>query len=184
MPGGTAWTLAAVAAGAAVALSAAGCSSSGKTAVGQPSVSPATQPSQNANGAQHCSDPHPDPAALTFAAVVCVLDQRVVAQADGSQELKLRVSITNSDPNEFNVTVYHFRVLDRSGNDTKAEESIAPGSRTGAEDCIQQEQQADGWPLAPGKTFELPGPICYHLDAGTVVQKLVYDDDIPVALAQ
>ncbi len=169
---------------ACFALTATGCSASGKTTSIPRSSRPATNPSPAAAGGGHCSDPHPDFAALTFAAVVCVLDQKSVAQADGSQELKLRVRITNSDPNEFNVTVDHFRLLDRSGNDTKAEQIIAPGSRTGTEDCVQQREQAQGWPLAPGKTFELPGPICYHLDAGTVAQQLVYDDDIPVSLSQ
>src|SRR4051794_8471194 len=60
-------------------------------------------------GGDHCSDPHPDNLALTFAAIVCIQKQTSVPQDDGSTELKLLVKITDKDPNAIHVTSSDFK---------------------------------------------------------------------------
>jgi hypothetical protein len=132
-----------------------------------------------------CSDPNPDPASLTFAAVVCVLGEKTVPQNDGSRELKLRLSVTNKDPNTFTAALWQLELKDTAGNATDIDfDGIAAGSRSGSGDCIKQANDpfSAGWPLKPGEAFTLPGSACFNLQAGNQPTQLVFDRDIPVAL--
>jgi hypothetical protein len=60
-------------------------------------------------GSGTCSNPNPDPAALTFAGVVCVQRVSSARQRDGSSLLQLHVSVTNRDPNTFDVSSGRFQ---------------------------------------------------------------------------
>jgi len=127
-----------------------------------------------------CSDPHPSPLQLTFAGVVCIVAQSRVAQPDGSTELKIRVSVTDKDPNAFDVTSTDFSVEDRAGHSTEAEDGA---SRVGSTDCIAHSFSDTGWVLQPGQSFTTPGPFCFNLQAGQQPTTLVWQDDVTVALS-
>ncbi|MGI9093124.1 MAG: hypothetical protein ACR2FF_06725 [Mycobacteriales bacterium] len=133
-------------------------------------------------GGGRCSDPNPSNLALTFAAVVCVTGQASVTQSDGSTELKVRVMITNKDPNEFNVTTSDFKVLDSAGHDTAVDPATS-NSRTGSSDCVYQQPTDNGWPVSPGASFTVPGPICFNLQPGQQPHQLVWQGDVAVTLS-
>lgn len=128
----------------------------------------------------HCSDPNPSPLALTFAGVVCIVGQSAVPQPDGSTELKIRVSVTDRDPNAFDVTSIDFSVQDGSGHSTPAEDAT---SREGSSDCIAHSFSDTGWPLQPGQSFTAPGPFCFHVEPGRQPTALVWQDDVTVGLS-
>jgi hypothetical protein len=125
-------------------------------------------------GSGTCSNPNPDPAALTFAGVVCVQRVSSVRQRDGSSLLQLHVSVTNRDPNTFDVSSVDFSVQDAHGA------SIPAGG--GASHCIQQSLADSGWPVDPGKTFTAPGQLCYSIPPGDRAVALVWQDDVTVRL--
>lgn len=85
-------------------------------------------------------------------AIVCVTGQASVTQSDGSTELKVRVMITDKDPNEFNVTTSDFKVLDSAGHDTAVDPATSD-SRTGSSDCVYQQPTDTGWPVSPGASL-------------------------------
>lgn len=128
-----------------------------------------------------CSDPHPSNLALTFAAIVCVDRQQQVAQSDGSTEYVFSVTITDKDPNAFNVTSTDFKILDANGHDVAAEDAKGSG-RTGVTGCVAQSLTDDGFPLSPGKSLTLPGPLCFNLAAGSQARELVWQGDVSVKL--
>lgn len=134
-----------------------------------------------AAGVGHCSDPHPSNLALTFAAIVCVQSQTTVPQSDGSTEIKVVVRITDKDPNAFDVTTTDFKLLDTAGHDVPADAAASAG-RTGSSDCIYQQPSDDGFPLSPGQSLTVPGPICFNLQAGEHARQLVWQDDVSVGL--
>lgn len=138
-----------------------------------------------ANGAgganKSCSDPHPSNLALTFAAIVCVDHQQQVSQSDGSTEYVLSVSITDKDPNAFGVTSTDFKILDANGHDVAAEDAAGSG-RTGVTGCVSQSLTDNGFPLSPGKSMTLPGPLCFNLAAGSQARELVWQGDVSVKL--
>jgi hypothetical protein len=151
-----------------------GCTSSSGAVPGIPGsggVAPASS--------GHCSDPDPSPLALTFAGVVCIVGQSTVTQPDGSTELKIRVSVTDKDPNAFDVTSIDFSVQDGTGHSTPAEDGSA---RDGSSDCIAHSFTDTGWPLQPGQAFTAPGPFCFHIEPGQQPTALVWQDDVTVRL--
>lgn len=107
--------------------------------------------------------------------------ETIVSQSDGSTELMLRVKITDKDPNEFNVTTTDFKVLDAAGHDTRADPAARNG-RAGSGDCVYQKLTDRGWPVSPGHSFTVPGPICFNLRSDQAPRQLVWQDDIPVNL--
>jgi len=141
---------------------------------GNPAVS-----DQPAGASGRCSDPNPDPISLTFAAVVCIVSTRSVAQPDGSTELKIRVAVTDKDPNVFAVTATDFSVQDSVGHSIDAEGGAA---RTGAADCLVQSSTDSGWPVQPGQTFAVPEPFCFHLSSGQQPESVIWQDDVTVGL--
>ncbi|MDT4920790.1 MAG: hypothetical protein QOI15_1692 [Pseudonocardiales bacterium] len=141
-------------------------------------------PTVNGGGPSgRCSDPNPSYLSLTFAAVVCVDGISRVQQPDGSTELVLTVAVTNKDPNTIHVTSTDFDVLDVAGQDVAAEDAVASG-RAGVRGCVSQDLSDDGWPLAPGKSFTPPGPLCFNLAAGEQSLQLVWQGDVSVPIAQ
>ena len=168
-----------------------GCSSStspgtGHTSAGSPvgqtsTASTAEQSSAASTGGGKCSNPNPDPMSLTFAGVVCVLSSTSVAQSDGSVELKVKISVQNKDPNTFGVRTWDFDVLDSAGHDVAADDAKS-AQRAGGADCVYQDLSDDGWPLDPGKTFPLPGPVCFNLEPGEQPSQLVWQGDVSVSL--
>lgn len=169
-----------------------GCSSSttpgtGHTTVGsapgQTTTASTTERSSTAStGGGKCSNPNPDPMSLTFAGIVCVLGSTSVAQSDGSVELKVNISVQNKDPNTFGVRTWDFEVLDAAGHDVNADDA-KNRQRTGSADCVYQDLSDDGWPLDPGKTFSLPGPVCFNLESGERPTQLVWQGDVSVSLS-
>ena len=131
----------------------------------------------------HCSDPNPSYVSLTFAAVVCVKGASRVRQQDGSTELVLRVSVTNKDPNTFGVRSWDFEILDGTGQDVSAEDARLSG-RTGVGRCVSQDFSDNGWPVQPGATFTVPGPLCFNLARGEQSRELVWQSDVSVPLRQ
>jgi hypothetical protein len=131
--------------------------------------------------AGNCSDPNPSYLALTFAAVVCIDSASRVRQSDGSTELELRVSVTDKDPNAFGVTSWDFQVLDAHGHDIDADDPRMSG-RTGTSTCVHQDFTDDGWPVQPGASFTIPGPLCFNLAGGTQPTRLVWQSDVSVAI--
>lgn len=129
-----------------------------------------------------CSDPNPSPASVTFAGVVCILDVTRVPQADGSVELELHVSVADKDPNAFDIAAWDFEVLDNAGRDVDID-NAAGGGRTGANKCIYQDLTDDGWPVQPGATFTIPGPICFNLAPGEQPAQLVWQGDVSVPVS-
>jgi hypothetical protein len=127
-----------------------------------------------------CSNPHPSALQLTFAGVVCIVAQSTVAQPDGSTELKIRVSVTDKDPNTFDVTSTDFSVEDSAGHSTEAEDGA---SRAGSTDCVAHSFSDTGWVLQPGQTFTAPGPFCFNLQPGQQPTTLAWQDDVTVALS-
>lgn len=125
-------------------------------------------------GGGTCSNQRPDPATLTFAGVVCVQRMSSVRHGDGSALLRLRVSVTNRDPNTFDVSSVDFTVQDVHGG------SIPAGG--GAKGCIQQSLADSGWPVDPGHTFTMPGQLCYSIPRGDRAVALVWQDDVTVRL--
>ena len=169
---------------AVVTMSACGGSSGASGAGNGPGASTAGDGSSGGGGGGgHCSDPHPDNLALTFAAIVCVQKQTSVPQDDGSTELKLLVKITDKDPNAIHVTSSDFKVLDAVGHDVDAEPAATSG-RAGGNDCIYQEITDDGFPLSPEKSFTVPGPFCFNLQQGEKASQLVWQGDVPVTLGR
>jgi hypothetical protein len=162
-------------------VAACGGSSNNLTAAGSPNNVTNGSSTGGSSGGGRCSDPNPDNLALTFAAVVCVESQTSARQSDGSTELEVRVTITDKDPNAFNVRTTDFKVLDAVGHDVDADPPAMPG-RSGTSDCIAQSLADDGWPVGPGKSFTVPGPICFNLQAGEQARQLVWQDDVPVNL--
>jgi hypothetical protein len=130
--------------------------------------------------AGRCSDPHPSALQLTFAGVVCIVEQVKVAQPDGSTELKVRVSLTDKDPNAFDVTSIDFSVQDSAGHSTAAEDGA---SRVGSADCVAHSFSDTGWVLHPGQTVIAPGPFCFNLQQGQHPTTLTWQDDVTVALS-
>ena len=126
-----------------------------------------------------CSDPKPSPMELTFAGVICVVGQSTVAQSDGSTELKIRVSVTDLDPNAFDVTSTDFSVQDSAGHSTDAETGAYRG---GSSDCIAHSFSDTGWVLQPGQSLTAPGPFCFNIKPGTQPTTLVWQDDVTVGL--
>jgi hypothetical protein len=137
--------------------------------------------SGNGGTNKSCSDPHPSNLALTFAAIVCVDHQQQVSQSDGSTEYVLSVTVTDKDPNAFNVTSTDFKILDASGHDVAAENATGSG-RTGVTGCVSQSLTDNGFPLSPGKSMTLPGPLCFNLAAGSQARELVWQGDVSVKL--
>jgi Protein kinase domain len=129
----------------------------------------------------HCSDPHPSYTALTFAGVVCIHSVSRVHQADGSTEYAVHLSVTNKDPNTFGVRSWDFQILDTAGHDVDAEDAHASG-RTGVGRCVYQTLADDGWPVKPGATFTMPGPLCFNLGAGERPSQLVWQGDVSVTI--
>lgn len=128
-----------------------------------------------------CSNPNPDPNALTFAGVICVRKQNAVPQSDGSTELVVTVSVTDRDPNAFDVTSQDFQVLTPGGNDIAAED--APNAGHGVPGgCDYQNLSDNGYPLQPGKSLVVPRPLCFNIPAGTTPQALVWQGDVSVRL--
>jgi hypothetical protein len=119
---------------------------------------------------------------LTFAGIVCVLGSTSVAQSDGSVELKVNISVQNKDPNTFGVRTWDFDVLDSAGHDVSADDAKGE-QRAGGADCLYQDFSDDGWPLDPGKTFPLPGPVCFNLESGEQPSQLVWQGDVSVSLS-
>jgi hypothetical protein len=173
-------------------VAAVGCSSSTNPGTGHTSAaSPAGQTSAPSTaertsaastGDGKCSNPNPDPMSLTFAGIVCVLGSTTVAQSDGSVELKVNISVQNKDPNTFGVRTWDFEVLDSAGHDVNADDAKNE-QRAGGADCVYQDLSDDGWPLDPGKTFSLPGPVCFNLDSGEQPSQLVWQGDVSVPLS-
>ena len=129
-----------------------------------------------------CSDPNPSYVSLTFAGVVCIQGKTWVHQEDGSSELVLRVAVTNKDPNAFHVTSTDFDILDTAGHDVPAEDAQSAG-RAGVRGCVHQALSDDGWPLAPGGTFAVPGPLCFNLPTGSQPGQLIWQGDVSVPVA-
>lgn len=129
-----------------------------------------------------CSDPNPSNLELTFAAIVCVQGQTSVPQSDGTTELKVQIMITDKDPNEFHVTTRDFKVVDSTGQGVVADPATANG-RTGSGNCLNQQATETGWPLNPGASFTVPGPICFNLASGEHPRQLVWQDDVTVTLS-
>lgn len=123
---------------------------------------------------EHCSNPNPDPSALTFAGVVCVLRQATVPQSDGSNLIEVYVKVTDKDPNAFTVQSWDFNLLDASG--TSADASQYPG-------CIYQPDLTDGFPLSPRQSITLSGPLCFDVPSSYQPQQLVWQSDVSVPLA-
>jgi hypothetical protein len=153
------------------------------SAPGQTATASTTERSSTAStGGGKCSNPNPDPMSLTFAGVVCVLSSTSVAQSDGSVELKVKISVENKDPNTFGVRTWDFEVLDSAGHDVDADDAKS-AQRTGGAECVYQDLSDDGWPLDPGKTFSLPGPVCFNLESGERPTQLVWQGDVSVSLS-
>jgi DNA-binding CsgD family transcriptional regulator len=133
-------------------------------------------------GAKRCSDKHPSNLELTFAAIVCVTSETTVSQSDGSNELVLRVSITDKDPNAFSVTTTDFKVIDSAGHDISSEPASQVG-RAGVSGCVSQNLGDSGWPLKPNGSMTLPGPMCFNLPAGDHAGQLVWQSDVAVKLS-
>jgi hypothetical protein len=172
--------------GATGVLALAGCGGSTHPALSSlgSTTTPAVVPTATgaAGGGGECSDPNPSNLELTFAAVVCVTRSTSVAQSDGSSELELMLTITDKDPNAFDVTTTDFRILDSAGHDLDADAGN-PVGRTGAPHCILQQLSDDGYPVSPGQTFTMPGPICFNVAAGDAAKQLVWQGDVSVPLA-
>jgi hypothetical protein len=128
---------------------------------------------EQTGGGGKCSSPNPDPASVTFAGVICVVRQTSVDQGDGSTMLEMYIKVTNKDPNAFSVQSWDFRVLDSTGNSIKA------GQGTG---CIYQPDLTDGFPISPGQSLTLSGPLCFDVPSGYHAKQLVWQDDISVPL--
>jgi len=137
--------------------------------------------SGNGGTNDNCSDPHPSNLALTFAAIVCVDHQQQVSQSDGTTEYVLSVTVTDKDPNAFDVTSTDFKILDTNGHDIAAENAAGAG-RTGVTGCISQSLTDNGFPLSPGKSITLPGPLCFNVAAGSQPRELVWQGDVSVKL--
>lgn len=97
-------------------------------------------------------------------------------------ELKVRIVITDKDPNESDVTTTDFKVVDSTGQDVVADPATAKG-RTGSGDCFYQQATETGWPLNQGDSFAVPGPICFHLVSGKRPRQLIWQDDVAVTLS-
>lgn len=97
-------------------------------------------------------------------------------------ELKVRIVITDKDPNESDVTTTDFKVVDSTGQDVVADPATAKG-RTGSGDCLYQQATETGWPLNQGDSFAVPGPICFHLASGKRPRQLIWQDDVDVTLS-
>jgi hypothetical protein len=127
-----------------------------------------------------CSDPTPSAMELTFAGQVCIVEQSRVAQSDGSTELKIRVSVTDMDPNAFDVTSTDFSLQDSAGHSTEAEDG---GWRDGSSNCVAHSFTDTGWVLQPGQSITAPGPFCFNIKPGHQPTTLVWQDDVTVGLA-
>ena len=132
-----------------------------------------------------CSNPNPNPAEVTFAEVVCVQEEVTVPQSDGSQELKLRLHVTNKDPNDTSIALRDFKLVDPSGNAIAVDfAGVAGNLRTNAADCSRQSDDLSaGFQLAVGQSMDIPDSVCFNLSARTRLRQLVLNDDIPVNLS-
>jgi hypothetical protein len=91
------------------------------------------------------------------------------------------ISVTDRDPNAFDVTSQDFQVLTAGGNDLPAEDAPSSGRRVPG-GCDYQSLADNGYPLQPGKSLSVPRPLCFNVPAGTTLRALVWQGDVSVPL--